>query len=365
MKISHLIVSLNRGGQERVVVDLAAQQVKNGLDVCIICLNEEGALAMEAREKDITIYNCNKKSAIDVKAIIKLRKILKSNNISILHTHNAVANYYGVAAKLGSHIKCQINTRHGNGATQGRMVERLFKLSMFFTELCVCVSESAKKAFLNAKVLSEFNSTVIYNGIHVNNEPPDKIEQQIAFKKLGFNKNVNVIGSVGRLSPAKDFPLLVESFAKIDNSLNTILVILGEGPERKNIEQAISNNRLENKVFLLGDRSDARELMSGFDIYAVSSATEGFSIAILEACAAALPIVATDVGGNPEIVKAGINGLLVQHGNSSALAKQLEHFLLNPELALNMGLSGFEWVAQTCSVAIMETAYMNVYRRHL
>jgi len=364
MHISHLIVSLNRGGQERVVVDLASEQIKSGANVSIICLNEIGSLFKEAIENGIKVYDCQKKSALDFKALKKIRNYLKNNNSQVLHTHNAVANYYGAAARIGTGVKCIINTRHGNGPTQGKQVERLFSYSMKFTDHCICVAETARSNFLKSKILSAKNSSVIYNGITLDQNNVSSSNKNKLQKKLGLSTSI-VIGSVGRLATAKDFPLLIKAFSIVNNKYDSTLIIIGDGSERSIIEKEIINKNLQDKVMLLGDRPDARQLLPAFDIYAVSSVTEGFSIAILEACACNLPIVATNVGGNAEILQNGKNGKLVPHDKPEALAHEIEQLIIHPEQSLKLAHSGYTWVQDNCSVSKMASAYQDVYQKFM
>ena len=289
---------------------------------------------------------------------------LVENPFGMITTSSHVANYYGVAAKIGSGVKCIINTRHGNGPTQGKQVERLFYFSMQFTDHCICVAETARKVFLNSKILSHKNSSVIYNGITLNEVNITKNYKKNLQKEIGLSAET-IIGSVGRLAAAKDFPLLIKAFSILRNKYDSTLVIIGDGPERARIENEIIKNNLQKNVVLLGDRPDARRLLPAFDIYAVSSFTEGFSIAILEACESNLPIVATDVGGNAEILQDGKNGALVPHDRPEALANEIEQLIIHPEQASELANNGYTWVQDNCSISKMASTYKDVYLKFM
>jgi glycosyltransferase involved in cell wall biosynthesis len=130
---------------------------------------------------------------------------------------------------------------------------------------------------------------------------------------------------------------------------------------RVGLQKQVDQSGIADRIFLLGDRSDVRELLRGFDLFAMSSLTEGYSIALLEACAAGLPIVATDVGGNAEIVRDGINGMLVPARSEDALAEALIQLLNDPQRMAGMGKASRAWVLDEGSFTTMAARYDAVY----
>ena len=169
-------------------------------------------------------------------------------------------------------------------------------------------------------------------------------------------------GFVGRLTWAKDHATLIRAFRLVRERLpDTALVLIGDGPLRAGLETLARAEGIADRVFFLGDRNDIHALLRGLDLFVMSSITEGYSIALLEACAAALPIVATDVGGNAEIVRDGVNGTLVAAGAPDALAAAMVDMLGDEARARAMGQAGRDWVLRYGSFRTMAERYTEIY----
>ena len=180
---------------------------------------------------------------------------------------------------------------------------------------------------------------------------------------LGPAPGVRIVGTVGRLNPVKDQATLLRAFARVHaQSADTALVLVGDGALRAGLEAQSAALGLGEAVRFLGDRSDVRQLLQGFDAFVLSSLSEGYSMALLEACASGLPIVATDVGGNREIVAEGRNGLMVAPADEAALAEAMAALLNEPARAARMGQAGREWALREASIATMATRYDALYR---
>lgn len=158
---------------------------------------------------------------------------------------------------------------------------------------------------------------------------------------------------------------MIHAFRLVRNRLaDSALVLIGDGPLKPELMKLAESEGIASRVFFLSDRSDIPELLQGLDLFVMSSVTEGYSIALLEACAAALPIVATKVGGNAEIVQDGINGILVPAREPIALADAIVTSLSNQEHALAMGQAGRNWALRHGSFKTMATRYADVYESH-
>lgn len=366
MKIVHVIENLNRGGLERVVIDLLTEQVSRGNEAIVICLFEKGSLAGELESQGIKVYSCNKASGIDFKTLRQVRVIISGFRPDVLHTHNPVAHYYTVLSTIGCGVGTIINTRHGMGAFPLSIKrETIFRLTMPFTKSVVSVCKEAEAEFVKNHIVPSSKSIVITNGISTEQiEPRSQSAKEQFLKENGFEDVKHIIATVGRLNPAKDHETLIQAFAEIvPQESESLLVIVGGGALYDQLMVYIKDNNLEKSVLMLGDRGDVKQLLGCFDIFALSSITEGYSIALLEACAAALPIIATDVGGNHGIVKHDINGLLVPAKEPKQLGDALLFLLNNDEICEKMGSSSRKWVMQKGSIEAMCNAYLNEYIR--
>ena len=165
------------------------------------------------------------------------------------------------------------------------------------------------------------------------------------------------------MNPVKDQATLLRAFAHLRGDFADVaLVLVGDGASRGSLESQAAALGIGDAVRFLGDRSDVRELLQGFDVFALSSLSEGYSMALLEACASGLPIVATDVGGNREIVVDGRNGRLVPPARDDALADAFATLLRDPAGAAAMGSAGRAWALREVSVETMARRYDALYR---
>lgn len=364
MRITHAVENLNRGGLERVVIDLASAQAAAGHDCQIVCLFEAGTLAPEVAARGIRVIACGKRDGADARALWRMRRALAAQRPEVLHSHNDTPHYYAMVAALGLRLRCVVNTRHGMGAdSSASRRERLFRQAMRLADVSVAVSQAAGQRLASAGLVAARKIRVLPNGIHPHAFRPrdPRLRQRLA-TSLGLPPGTQLVGFVGRLNWAKDLPTLVAAFAQVcARRDDAALVLAGDGEERTRIEAAIADAGIGDRVFLLGDRSDVPELLPAFSIFAMSSVSEGYSIALLEACASALPIVATRIGGNAEIVSDGINGLVVPPSDPGALAAALLQLLGDPGLAEQMGRAGRDWLLENATFDVMASRYLDLY----
>jgi glycosyltransferase involved in cell wall biosynthesis len=202
------------------------------------------------------------------------------------------------------------------------------------------------------------------NGIRVDGFSVASQERRLALRSvLGFASDVRIVGSVGRLNPVKDQATLLRAFARMHAQLpDTVLALVGDGALREALQSQATALGVGDAVRFLGDRGDVRQLLQGFDLFVLSSLSEGYSMALLEACASGLPIVATDVGGNREIVVDGRNGVLVPPGNADALADAMSALLRETDRTERMGQAGRDWALREASVETMASRYDTLYR---
>ena len=363
-RITHVVENLNRGGLERAVIDLVAAQRARGHHCQIVCLFERGQLADEVEALGVTVHACGKRGGIDPRALMRMRRHLRSHATDILHTHNAAAHYHAVLAALGLPLRRTLNTRHGMGALDtGSRREALYRRAMRRTDAVVTVCEAARQDLARSAALPGTRIVAVPNGIRTERFEATSDEARAALATtLGLAPTTPVIGTVGRLNWAKDHAGLIHAFAAVRAlGIDAALAIVGDGALRGELTALTQSLGCADRVFLLGDRGDVAALLRGFHVFALSSLTEGYSIALLEACAAALPIVATDVGGNREIVRDGINGWLVPARDRAALGDRLRQAIAGPESSRAMGQAGRAWVLKEGSFTTMAARYDVLY----
>jgi len=365
MNIVHVVESLAIGGLERVVLSLATWQRRRGDAIRILCLFEEGAMSGQARAAGIDVQTIGKRSGWDLHALQALRMALCDKPVDVLHTHNAVAHYHAVAAALGLGLKRVLNTRHGMGAPRGARRERLYRLAVRGADAVVFVSHAGFAHFVQQEGgVPAHKAHVIANGVEVTAiaERQDALHRKL-LARLGRPPETLLIGTVGRLNPVKDHATLLLAMQRLRRAGHTAdLVLVGDGVTRQALQAQARMLQVEDCVHFLGMRDDVLSLLPSFDLFALSSITEGYSLALVEAAAAALPIVATRVGGNADIVAAGVNGLLVEPRDAAALAKALAQLLDDGDLRQRMGQAGRTWALNHGSVEAMGRSYDALYR---
>jgi len=247
VNITHFVESLDRGGLERVVIDLVRAQRDAGYRCQVVCLFEAGALAPELAELGVPVLSCDKRRGLDLRAILKARRFLRRHATEILHTHNAISHYYAVLASRGLRLRRVVSTPHGMGATRaaaqrnthGRSwrddrLEWLYGKSMAFTHAVAAVCETARREFQQRADLPARKILAVPNGIHVDRfAPASAADRQRLRQALGLPQDTRLAGFVGRLTWAKDHATLIRAFARVHRgSPDTALVLIGDGPLR-------------------------------------------------------------------------------------------------------------------------------------
>lgn len=331
MHVMQVVLSLRTGGLERVVVDLV-NQAGTDFQFTVCCLETPGDWADQVPR----VVTLHKRPGVDWSLFGKLRRLIRQENVHVIHTHNAPAHFYGaIAGKLaGAKV---LHTEHGVNVGHEARYARLNRLAAPFTDLTVSVSRWRDDV------------PVVPNGIHV---------ERFARPRPGAGQRV---GSVGRLVREKNYPLLIRAVAGIAGAE---LVLVGDGPLRAELTEAASReNAQQARVQFLGNRADIPELLAGFDVFVLSSTTEGLSIALLEAMAAGCPIVVTAVGGNTELIEHEVTGLVVPPDDESALRAAIRRLLDDRPLANRLGAAAQQRAREQYSVAAMTRRYKELWRQ--
>lgn len=315
MKILYVITSLDLGGAERVVVDLADQMNALGHTVKIAYLIGEVLVRPVSDDIEIIALNLNSKNNL-LSASIKYKKLLKQFRPDIVHAHMVHANIFARINCVGAHIPKLICTAHNsNEGGKARMLA--YRLTNRLSDINTNVSQEATDSLIRKGAFRKSNVMTVHNGIDLS-----KFEKVSSSQALDQNV-INLI-SVGRFNDQKDYPNLINAFAELKKNITTNirLTIVGDGELRPQIEAMIKQLDLDNDIVLLGRRSDIPELLSQADIFVLASKHEGLPTVVIEAMACECYVVATDCGGSAEIV--GDTGQLVPIQDSQALATALQ-----------------------------------------
>ena len=253
-----------------------------------------------------------------------------------------------------------------NVKERNRLRELLYRLTDPLCDLTTQVCQAGLERYVRIGAVPRHKIRYIPNGVDTAHFKPDPEIRVALRRELGL-ENLFIWLAVGRFDPQKDYPNLVRAFARVVvEEPNTVLLIAGDGPLRPSVEELVRELRLEGSVRFLGIRRDMPQLMNAADAYVMSSAWEGMANVLLEASASALPIVATDVGGNGEIVIDGETGFLVPPKNPNKLAQAMLRLMSLPqEERKHMGERARQYVEENFSLERVVDRWECLYRELL
>lgn len=358
--IVHVLSSFGVGGQERVALDLAIGQRARGHEVGVISLGPgpDGPMAEEFARAGVAPSRVSKRGGVDPTLVPRLARELRRRRADVVHTHNPLPLIYGApAARLVG--AAAIHTKHGKNPG-GLGVRALRRAASQLVHAFVCVSDTTEAQAREQHDAPPGKLHVIPNGIRLDRYAPDPEARAAARVELGLG-DAWVVGSVGRMDHYKNQALLVRAMAPLLSS-GVRLVLVGDGESRVEVEAAVAALPEPRWVVLTGRRMDVPRLVHAFDVFALSSRTEGLPLAIPEAMAAALPIVATAVGGVPSVIDEGVTGLLVPV-EDAALTAALARLERDRDLARALGARGREVALARYDYGRMVEAYLELYAR--
>lgn len=363
--IVHVVDCLETGGLERVVTDLAIEQARRGHRVIVFSITGSGSFAGELEAAGVRVVVGGKRRAFDTGVIRALRRAIIDCDTDIVHTHNFVPNYYAVIALAWpcGRRRVLVNTCHNMGARLSNARLRwLYRLSLARTTRVAMVGAQVHEHFVDSGLVRADRAEVLLNGIPTRRFASGPEARLAARVILGLAPDAVLIGSVGRLVALKHHRLLLELMPALAAACPTVeLVLLGDGPLRAELEALADSLSIRGRVHFLGARDDVAQLLPALDVFALPSLTEGLSIALLEACATGLAIVATAVGGNPEIVTDGRTGLLVPPDDREAMRNALEALLNDDALRARLGSAARDWVRANASIEAMRRSHDSFY----
>jgi len=343
-----------RGGQQQVLY--LAQRLTD-YDNIIAC-PPQSPLAERAKAIGLKVFPVQMHGEWDLLAVCKLKKIIRKNSIKIVHLHSPHAHALGLlAAKSDGNCKVVLSRRVDFPIKKNI----LSRLKYSNVDRIIAISKRVKRVLVADGLLEE-KIDVVYSGVDIDRFR--NVEGDYLISELALDKHKLRIGNIAALAWHKDHKTLLEA-AKIvvDEFLEVNFLIAGEGPLRREIEILIKRLNLEEKVKLLGFRQDIPEILSVLDLFVLSSSWEGLGTSLLDAFASRVPVVATNVGGIPEIVKDRVNGILVPPNNPGILARAIIHLLKNRNFARQMAEEGFRLVKEKFSIERMVEETKKIYDR--
>ena len=348
------------GGAERVVSNLAAALDPDSFRP-LVCLFRPGWLKEQCEYAGIPTYVIPNKGVLDFSWIRRFLRLLKEERVAIIHAHEFDAIVHGTMAACFARTPV-VATIHGKHYFWEKRSRRLaYQLVSRYAKMVV-VSEDLKGFVIKRAGIPKERLTVIYNGIA--HQPAVKSpDLQQCRDELGLNEDDQVVGTVGSLYPVKGHKYLLEAVPCIIKKCPQVkFLIIGRGDQETVLTEQVKRLGIGNYVRFLGLRQDIPRLLSVMNVFVLPSLSEGLSIAALEAMASGRPIVATRVGGNPELVIEGETGLLVPSEDSHALGIEIVRILNDRALAGKLGENALRRAQERFDIKIMAHNYQELYR---
>lgn len=357
-----VVLQLDPGGTERLVLDLVTR-LRHQMPMAVCCLDDEGAWASQLTDLGVPVVALHRRPGFRPALAARIAALAAALDADVLHCHHYSPFVYGrlaVCLRPGCRV---IYTEHGRLSDAPPSAKRRLanRLLMAGVDDLVAVSGDLRAHLLQEGVPPRMR--VVWNGIDPG-EPRSVASRDRARTLLGASAADQVLVSVARLDPVKDLATLVRATAAMQAAVpHVLLYVVGEGPELAALEQLAAAEGVGDRIRFLGHREDARALLDAADVYVNSSISEGISLTVLEAMAAGLPVVATRVGGTPEVVADGETGHLVPAREPAALAAAAAALLRDPGLAAAMGRAGRTRVEGHFTADRMVADYAAAYRR--
>lgn len=357
IRVAHVIQYFAIGGLERMVQSLAVGSRALGIESVVIGYLSDGPIRAELEGAGVRTHMLTPHRGMSPRYVIGLRAALRSARIDVVHTHHVGPFLYGAAAALSCGIPV-VHTEHSHELYESlrlRWAARAMDRVAHVVAVSPEIAAYRRAAFGRA-------CEVVPNGVACLDVAPAR---QIVRRELGVGSGTFVVGCVARFAPEKDHATLLRGFALLrQRAPDCVLVLVGEGPARREVTRLVAELGLSPHVRLLGARSDVSALLSGFDAVALTSQREGLPLSLLEAMAQRRPVVATRVGGVPELLREGA-GLLIDVGDHEVCATQLHALQRSPVLRDELGDRGFRRVSTQYGVKSMVDSYLRVYEEVL
>ena len=340
-KILFLIWALEVGGAERLLVALAKKIPKDKYDITIGCITRKGLWATELEACGIKVVSLNKKVGFDPTLLPKICRLIKNEDPDLINTHLWTADLWG---RLGAFItnKSPVIVTEQNVDVWKKWYHRILDWLLFLkTDYVICVSNEVARFYKEAFHIPSRKIRMIPNAIDLARFDIGRQEGSLR-NKLRLDKSKFIFVCAARLHPQKAHEVLIRSAAMLQaqGEKNFEILIVGEGERRGSLEQMVAKLGLSNYIKFLGLREDIPEIFLASNAFILSSDYEGLPLTILEAMAARLPIIATDVGGNSQVVIDGKTGFLVPPRKPEALASAMFKIMKDREAAMQMGRKG-------------------------
>ena len=369
--VLYLIEHLRQGGSERYVAELARSASAMGVRPHVGCFSGGGIFYDEIRREGVPVTLFPLKSLYHPSVMgvaVRIARTIRQEGIRVIHTFQPNANVLGTLIGRALGVPVMISRRNmgdfeGLGSPRLAWIQR--HLTNRWSTRVLANSLAVREAAIVGEGFSDGKVALIYNGLDIKRFSPCPDPSPLRFA-LGLPETAFVFGIASGFRPVKGVDFMIRAFARAyPDCPGSVLVIAGDGPERVSLKSLVRSLGIDEHVRFLGVRSDMESVYPVFDAFVLCSYSEGFSNAILEAMGMGIPVIASEVGGNIEMVADGVQGYLVPPGDEKALAEKMVRISSDRELARAMGRECRSWVERTNDRSLVHRQFATLYQELL
>jgi len=358
-RLLQIIPTLDQAGAEKQLSLLARVLDPEAFDTHVCTLTRTGPLAAELEASGIPIWPIEKRWKLDPLALRRLVQLIRRLRPDVVHTWLFAGNSYGRAAAIRAGVPVIVATERCVD-TWKVWHEFAIDRSLARRTAKIVVNSNGVRDFYVAHGLPVEKFVLIPNGIGA--AKPSSLSREDLLAQLGLPPDARLMGTVGRLWPQKR----LKDVIWMADLLNVVrsdrhLLIVGDGPQRARLERFSHVVGINDRVHFLGHRTDVPDLMPHLDVLVLASGYEGLPNSVMEAMAAGVPVVATDIPGNRDLVVENVTGFLVPTGDRGAIAKRVQQILGDKQLAQRLGAGGKQRIAEHFSIKKMVRSHAELY----
>jgi glycosyltransferase involved in cell wall biosynthesis len=349
-----------------VLVAETIRRLCGRIEATVFCLDQVGELGEDLITQGVPVICLNRRPGRDWRVAWRLAGHLRNRGVELIHAHQYTPFFYAALAKLASGrwpklVLTEQGRNHPDVVSRARRLSNRFVLD-HLADAVTGVCEFSLRGLCEVDCFARGRMRVIENGIDLSRygAEPDRSGLRVS---LGLDLARRYLITVARFHPVKDHETLLGAFRQVAQGRPDVdLLLVGDGDRRGMLEEMVRHFGLSGRVHFLGVRPEVPDLLRAADVFVLTSKSEAASISLMEAMATSLPVVATDVGGNPELVQNGRTGLLVPRGDTAATASALLWLLDHPAEAAAMGAAGRARVEEKYRLDRTIDAYLDLYR---
>lgn len=365
INILHIRQNSKIGGIQQQILSLFSAYNKEVINPIFCCLDAKDEIGSEIENLGTEVISLNRprSNKFSASIVIELYKLMKKRHIHVVRTHGYRANLYGRIAAWMAGVPVIIASIHNNYRKDKRLERRIAnRILARITDRIITVSESITNDVIKYDKIDPSKILVIPNGVDTVKFAPREKSEKIC-KDLSIKEKDKIIGFVGRLVPAKGIEYLIEAASYLKKQYENLKVIItGDGYLLDGLRQKAEELGINDIIVFTGKRRDIPDILSCINIFVMPSIAEGLPNSLLEAMAMGKPVIATEAGGTPEIIKNEFNGLLVPPGNSKGIAEAIMILFENTLLAANISQKARDFIIENYGITAIARKWESLYQ---